>query len=103
MPSSITCVISHSDWCSAVSSTIRHLPAAEALLQVAVGLLLVGVVLVLVAVVLVVELLGVAPGVTLGLLAVDVVCALRLSETVDLTASEAGEELLGEAVGNSLA
>jgi hypothetical protein len=87
----------------AVPFTIVHLPAAEALLKVAMRRLLVRVVLILTTVVLVVKLLGVAPGVTLGLLPVDVVCALRLSETVDLTASEAGEELLGEAVGNSLA
>lgn len=66
-------------------------------------LLLVGVVLVLAAVVLVVELLGVASGVTLGLLAVDVVGAFGLSETVDLTASKASKELLGESVRDSLA
>jgi len=64
--------------------------------------LLVRVVLVLAAVVLVVELLGIAPGVTLGLLAVNVVGALRLSKTVDLTASEAGKQLLCETVGDSL-
>lgn len=88
---------------SAVPSIVVHLPAAEALLQVTVRLLLVRVVLVLATVVLVVELLGVAPGVTLGLLAVNVVGTLGLGETVDLTASEASEELLGEAVRNSLA
>ena len=66
-------------------------------------LLLVRVVLVLAAVVLVVKLLGVAPGVTLGLLAVNVVGTLGLGETVDLTASEASEELLGEAVRDGLA
>jgi hypothetical protein len=87
----------------AVPSIIIHLPAAEALLQVAVRLLLVRVVLVLAAVVLVVELLGVAPGVTLGLLAVDVVGALGLSKTINLTASEASKELLGESVRDSLA
>jgi fluoride ion exporter CrcB/FEX len=66
-------------------------------------LLLVRVVLVLATVVLVVELLGVTPGVTLGLLAVNVVGALGLGETVDLTTGEASEELFSEAVGNSLA
>ena len=67
---------------------------------------LVGVVLVsavVVNVLLVVHLLGVLLGLALGLLAVDEVGALGLSETVDLTAGEAGEELLCEAVGNGLA
>ena len=76
---------------------------AEALLEVTVRLLLLGVVLVVLAVVLVVELLGVLAGLALGLLAVDEVGALGLVKTVDLTASEAGEELLCEAVGNGLA
>ena len=82
---------------------VIHLPATEALLQVTVRLLLVRVVLVLAAVVLVVELLGVTPGVTLGLLAVDVVGALGLGETVDLTTGEASEEFLCEAVRDCLA
>jgi len=77
--------------------------AAEALLEVSVGLLLVGVVLVVLAVVLVVELLSVLASLTLGLLAVDEVGALGLGETVDLTTSEAGEELLREAVRYGLA
>ena len=76
---------------------------AEALLEVAVRLLLLRVVLVVATVVLIVELLGVLPGLTLGLLTVDVVGALGLGETVDFTASEAGEELLGELVGDGLA
>ena len=76
---------------------------AEALLKVAVRLLLLGVVLIELAVVLVVELLGLLAGVVLGLLAVDEVGALGLGETVDLAAGEAGEELLGEGVGNGLA
>jgi len=99
LPSHVSCLIPP----GAVPSIMVCLPAAEALLQVAVGLLLVRVVLVLVTVVLVVELLGVAPGVTLGLLAVNVVGTLGLGETVDLTAGEASEELLGEAVRDSLA
>jgi hypothetical protein len=68
-----------------------------------VGLLLVGVVLVVLAVVLVVELLGVLLGLVLGLLAVEEVFALGLGEAVDFTTSEAGEELLGELVGDGLA
>lgn len=75
----------------------------EAVLEVAVRLLLLRVVLVVAAVVLVVELLGVLPGLTLGLLAVDEVGTLSLGEAVDFTASEAGEELLGELVGDGLA
>lgn len=59
--------------------------------------------LVVVAVLLVVELLGVLASVTLRFLAVDVVGALGLAELVDLTASEAGDELLGEGVGDWLA
>ena len=76
---------------------------AEALLEVAVRLLLVGVVLVVLAVVLVVELLGVLPGLALGLLAVDVVGALGLSKAVDLTTSKAGKKLLCELVRHRLA
>ena len=76
---------------------------AEALLKVTVRLLLLGVVLVVLAVVLVVELLGILAGLALGLLAVDEVGALGLGKTVDLTASETGEELLCEAVRDGLA
>lgn len=76
---------------------------AEALLKVTVRLLLLGVVLVVLAVVLVVELLSVLAGLALGLLAVDEVGTLGLSKTVDLTAGEAGEELLCEAVRDGLA
>jgi hypothetical protein len=79
---------------AAVVVVITTEVAAEALLKVAVRLLLVGVVLVVLAVLL---------GVTLGLLAVDEVGALGLGKTVDLTTSEAGEELLGEAVRYRLA
>lgn len=92
-----------------MSSALRHLVVVaaevttEALLEVAVGLLLVRVVLVVAAVVLVVELLSVLPSLTLGLLAVDEVGALGLGKAVDLTASEAGEELLCESVGDGLA
>ena len=66
-------------------------------------LLLLGVVLVVLAVVLIVELLGVLAGLALGLLAVDEVGALGLGKAVDLTTSEAGEELLCEAVRHGLA
>jgi hypothetical protein len=88
---------------AAVVVVITTEVTAEALLKVAVRLLLVGVVLVVLAVLLVVELLNVLLGVTLGLLAVDEVGALGLGKTVDLTTSEAGEELLGEAVRYRLA
>ena len=67
------------------------------------GLLLVRVVLVVLAVVLVVQLLGVLAGLALGLLAVNVVGTLGLGKAVDLTASEAGEEFLCEAVRDGLA
>jgi hypothetical protein len=77
--------------------------AAEALLKVTVRLLILGVVLVVLAVVLVVELLGVLAGLALSLLAVNVVGTLGLGKTVDLAASEAGEELLCEAVRDGLA
>jgi hypothetical protein len=77
--------------------------AAEALLEVTVRLLLLRVVLVVLAVVLVVELLGVLAGLALGLLAVNVVGTLGLGKAVDLTASEAGEEFLCEAVRDGLA
>lgn len=59
--------------------------------------------LVVVAVLLVVELLGVLASVTLRFLTVDVVGALGLAELVDLTTSKAGDELLGEGVGDWLA
>lgn len=65
-------------------------------------LLLVWVVLVLATVVLVVELLGALLGLVLGLLAVEEVLALGLGESVDLGTGEAGEELLGESVGDGL-
>lgn len=68
-----------------------------------VAVLGVGVVLVLATVVLVVHLLSVPLSVALGLLAVDPVSALGLGELVDLAADEAGEELLGEGVGDLLA
>lgn len=73
------------------------------LLEVSWWSLLVWVVLVLAAVVRVVELLSLASSLVLGLLAVDVVGTLGLSETVDLTASEASEKLLCELVGDWLA
>ena len=66
-------------------------------------LLLLRVILVVLAVVLVVHRLGTVLGLTLGLLAVDVVGALGLAELVDLAASETGDELLGELVVNGLA
>lgn len=52
---------------------------------------------------LVVELLGVLLGLVLGLLSVDVVKTLGLAELVDLSASERGDELLGELVVDRLA
>jgi hypothetical protein len=87
------------------SSERTHLPVVvlELVLELAVRLLLVGVVLVVVTVVLVVEVLGVAAGIALGALAVDEVGALGLGELVDLGGGEAGEELLGELVGDGLA
>lgn len=79
------------------------LQAAEALLEVAWSLTLVRVVLIVTAVVLVVEVLSPLLGLVLRPLAVDVVGALGLGETVDLGASETGQQLLGKAVGDSLA
>lgn len=61
------------------------------------------VLVVVVAVVLIVELFAATLGLTLGLLAVDVVGALGLGEPVDLSTSEAGDQLLGELVGDGLA
>ena len=83
----------------------QYLPVVvtEVLLKVSWWSLLVWVVLVLAAVVRVVELLSLASSLVLSLLAVDVVGTLGLSETVDLTASETSEELLGELVGDWLA
>ena len=81
----------------------RHLPLTEVVLHLTVRAVLVGVEVVVVAVVLVVELLGILAGLALGLLAVDVVGTLGLGKTVDLTASETGEELLCEAVRDGLA
>jgi hypothetical protein len=52
---------------------------------------------------LVVELLGVLLGLVLGLLSVDVVETLGLTELVDLSASEGSNELLGELVVDRLA
>lgn len=79
------------------------LPAAEALLEVARSLTLIRVVLIVAAVVLVVEVLGPLLGLVLRPLAVDVVSALGLGETVDLGSSETGQQLLSKAVGDSLA
>lgn len=72
-------------------------------LHLTVWALLVGVILVIVAILLVVKLLGVLPGLAFGLLAVDVVGTFGLSELVDLTTGETGNELLGEGVGDWLA
>lgn len=81
----------------------RHLPVVV-LVDVARGLHSVGIKLVaLAAVVLVVHLLGVAPGLALGLLAVPGIGALGFGELVDLGTGEAGEQLLGELVGDGLA
>lgn len=83
---------------AAIVVTAKVVPT-KALLQMAMRLLLVRVVLIVVAIVLVVKLLSPLPGLVLRLLAIDVVGALCLGQAVDFTASEAGEELFGEAVG----
>lgn len=57
----------------------------------------------LVAVLLVVKLFGLLAGVTLGLFAVEEVEALGFEELVDLTAGDAGEDLLGHLVLGVLA
>lgn len=81
----------------------QHLPVVV-LVDVARGLHGVGVELVaLAAVVLVIHLLGVAPGLALGLLAVPGIGALGLGELVDLGAGEASKQLLGKLVGDGLA
>lgn len=54
-------------------------------------------------VVLVVHGLSIALGVALGLLTVDEVHSLGLSELVDFSTGDTDEELLGELVGNWLA
>jgi len=59
--------------------------------------------LLVLAVMLVVQLLSPLLGLVLGTLTVDVVGALRLGELVDLTASNAGKELLGERMVDGLA
>ena len=86
---------------------MRHLPAVvltlELLTHLTWWLLLLRVVLVVLAVVLVVHRLGTVLGLTLGLLAVDVVGALGLAELVNLTTGETGDQLLGELVVNCLA
>ena len=84
-------------------SLLVSLPLAELLLEVLGSILLVRVVLVVLAVVLVVELLRLLAGLALGLLAVNVVGALGLSQTVDLAACETGNQLLGELVLDGLA
>jgi len=84
-------------------SACWYLPLAELLLEVLGSILLVRIVLVVLAVVLVVELLRLLASLTLGLLAVNVVGALGLSQTVDLAACETGNQLLGELVLDGLA
>jgi uncharacterized membrane protein YfcA len=64
---------------------------------------LVGVILVLLAVVLIVGIAGLLLGMALGLLLVEPVLALGLSELVDLAAGNASNKLLGECVANRLA
>lgn len=78
--------------------------SARRRLVVEVGLVsLVGVVLVHITVVLVVHALGLALSVSLGLLSVIHVHALGLSQTVDFTTNDTGQQLLGESVLNWLA
>lgn len=83
----------------------QHLPVVvtEVLLEVSWWSLLAWVVLVVAAVVRVVELLSLALGLALGLLAVDIVGTLGLGKTVDLAAGETSKELLGELVRDWLA
>jgi hypothetical protein len=52
---------------------------------------------------LVVQMLNILLRMALGLLAVNIIQALRLDKLVDLGAREADEKLLGELVGNGLA
>lgn len=59
--------------------------------------------LVVATIVLVIQLLSVLSRVTLGLLAVNVVRALGLRQSVDFGARETHQELLGELVGDGLA
>jgi hypothetical protein len=75
---------------------INDLPASG-------GALVVRVPLLLLTVVLVVEVLGVLLGMVVGLDLVVLIETLGFDELVDLGASEAGEELLGEGVGDGLA
>ena len=77
--------------------------AAEALLVVIVWLHARVILVTLLAVVLVVELLSIPRGLVLDPLAVNEVGTFGLGETVDLSASEADEKLLGELVGDRLA
>jgi len=84
-------------------SSAQYLVTAEAVLDMAWSILLVGVVLVVLTVVLVVEVLSTLLGLVLGLLAVDEVLALGLGKTIDLSARETSEELLGELVADRLA
>lgn len=68
---------------------------------VLVGVVLVGALATLV--VLLVHMLGVSLGLVFGLLAVEEVLALGLGKLVDLRTSKAGDEFLGEGVGDGLA
>lgn len=94
---------SSTDIAAIVPLSTTDLPATEVILEMTWWVLLVRVVLFLVTVVLVVEVAAAAFGLTLSLLAVDVVGALGLGEPVDLSTSEASEELFGELVGDWLA
>jgi hypothetical protein len=60
------------------------------------------IILIIVAVVAIVHALNLLLGVVLGLLAVDEVHALGLGQLVNLSASEADKELLGELMRNRL-
>lgn len=59
--------------------------------------------LLLATVVLVIEIVSVLLGMALGLDLVELIETLGLEELVDFGASEAGESLLGESVGDRLA
>ena len=51
----------------------------------------------------IIHLFGVLLGMTLGLLPIDVICALCLGQLVNLGTSEASEKLFGKSVADRLA
>jgi hypothetical protein len=88
-----------------LSQSHKTLPViiAKVLLEITRRALLAGVILVVPAVVRVVQLLRLTFGLVLGLLAVNVIGTLGLSETVDFAAGETRDELLGVLVRDGLA